>query len=64
MRTTLTAEQAAYLNHAQENLQQWGELEFDDDAVVAVSTDGGAYVQCWRWIDRADVKELNQGEEP
>ncbi|MCP4900088.1 MAG: hypothetical protein GY906_24220 [bacterium] len=28
-----------------------GEIEIDDDAVVSVSDDPGAYVQAWVWVD-------------
>ncbi len=31
------------------------ELEIDDDALVSKS-DGGAWVQAWVWISRADVE--------
>lgn len=36
-----------------------GELEFDDDAKVSFGDDPGAYVQCWRWITDADVRDNN-----
>ena len=39
-----------YLEAAKEKFQKDGELEFDDDAAVSVSSDGGAYVMCWVWI--------------
>lgn len=32
-----------------------GVLEFDEDAKVSISDDGGAYVQCWRWVDDEDL---------
>lgn len=28
-----------------------GDLEMDDDAVVALGDDPGAYVMCWKWVD-------------
>lgn len=34
--------------------EQWhrdGEIEIDEDAVVSVSDDDGAYVQAWVWVD-------------
>ena len=40
-----------YLVAAQENYAQEGSLEFDDNAVVSISEDGGAYVMGWLWID-------------
>lgn len=42
--------QKKYLDHARKNIQINGELEFDDDAAVSISDDGGAYVMCWKWI--------------
>lgn len=51
----LTEEEAAYLAHAQSVHQKEGDLEFDDNAKVSISEDGGAYVQGWKWIDRSDV---------
>lgn len=27
-----------------------GELEFDDNGIVSISEDGGAYVQAWSWV--------------
>lgn len=32
-----------------------GTLEFDDDAVVSISDDGGAYVMSWSWVSNADA---------
>lgn len=59
----LTDEEAAYLAHAQSVHQKDGDLEFDDNAKVSISEDGGAYVQCWKWIDRSDVSLPDDGEE-
>ena len=28
-----------------------GDVEFDDDCVVSESSDNGAYVQAWVWVD-------------
>lgn len=28
-----------------------GDLEFDNDMIVSISEDGGAYVQCWKYIE-------------
>lgn len=41
---------ATFRNIAKEQLQKDGELEIDDDAVVSISEDGGAYVQAWVWV--------------
>lgn len=40
-----------YRRYAQEVYQEDGELEFDNDAIVSISGDGGAYVQGWKWVD-------------
>jgi hypothetical protein len=31
--------------------EEEGSLEFDDNAIVSVSEDGGAYVQCWKYVE-------------
>lgn len=33
-----------------EGLARDGEIEVDDDAVVSMGDDGGAYVQAWLWV--------------
>jgi hypothetical protein len=33
-----------------------GDIEFDEDAVVSLSDDGGAYVQAWLWIDDPEAQ--------
>jgi hypothetical protein len=40
-----------YFQTAREKLTKEGSLEFDDDAVVSISEEKGAYVECWIWID-------------
>lgn len=45
-----TEEEAGYLEAAREEYGREGELEFDDNAVISVSEDGGAYVMGWRWV--------------
>lgn len=47
-------EDAAYLQAARDLYASEGELEFDDNAVVSVSEDGGAYVMGWRWVEDSD----------
>jgi len=37
-----------------------GVLEFDDDARVSVSSEGGAYVQGWMWVSDEDA-EVERG---
>ena len=34
-----------------------GDIEFDDDAIVSLSDDGGAYVQAWLWIDDPEASD-------
>lgn len=36
--------------------QVFGEIEVDDNAVVSLSEDGGAYVGAWMWIDAEDAR--------
>lgn len=44
----------AFLEAAQKT-QNYGEVEVDEDAVVSVSSDGGAYVMSWVWLDAEDA---------
>lgn len=37
---------AAKLLHEEE-----GSLEFDEGSIVSISEDGGAYVQCWKYVE-------------
>ena len=39
-----------------------GDLEVDDKAIVSVSDDGGAYVQCWKWVtnEQAGVETCDE----
>ena len=57
---------AQYRSAAQER-QEDGELEVDDDAVVSVGDDPGAYVMAWKWVpaENAGVKveDTEQGSE-
>jgi hypothetical protein len=55
---------ARYRTYAQENLQRDGDLEFDDNAVVSMGSDPGAYVQAWKWVDQCDLPgEGDEGED-
>ncbi len=47
--------ESAFLEAARENHAREGELEFDDNAVVSLSEDGGAYVMGWRWVYLSEV---------
>lgn len=35
--------------------QREGSIEVDDNAVVSISDDNGAYVQAWVWVDDAEI---------
>ena len=45
--------EVAYREEAK-NHQKDGEIEFDEDALVSISTNG-AYVMGWYWIDEEDI---------
>jgi hypothetical protein len=34
-----------------EHHQKDGELEIDDEAIVSISEDDGAYIQAWIWVE-------------
>lgn len=48
---------AAYLQYARDRLHKDGELEFDDDSVVSLGADAGAYVMGWVWVPDDDMIE-------
>lgn len=50
-----TPEELAYLNAARDRYTSEGDLEFDDNAVVSLSSDGGAYVMAWKWLYRSET---------
>jgi hypothetical protein len=50
---------AAYQNGA-DALASDGEIEVDDDAVVSIGGDGGAYVQAWLWVSDEAARLLKQ----
>lgn len=54
---------AAYLQYARERLHDDGDLEFDDDAVVSLGADDGAYVMAWVWVSDDDMRENGYLEE-
>ena len=41
---------ALYREEAKNRYESEGDLEFDEGSVVSLSEDGGAYVQCWKWV--------------
>lgn len=51
-----SAAEALFLKEAQEHHGRDGELEFDDNAVVSISEDRGAYVMGWTWIYLSDIE--------
>lgn len=55
-------DKARYLAYAKQNLAVDGDLEFDDNAVVSMGDDPGAYVQCWKWVYYSDL--AGEGDEP
>lgn len=44
-----------YREYAKEHLDDDGELEIDDDAVVSLGADDGAYVEAWVWVSDDDL---------
>lgn len=52
-----------YLKAAQDNARD-GELEIDDNTIVSVSEDPGAYVMAWVWVsaEQAGVEVLEDAE--
>jgi hypothetical protein len=57
-------EEARYRSYAQGYLHRDGDLEFDDNAVVSMGSDPGAYVQGWKWVDQCDLPdEGDEGDE-
>jgi hypothetical protein len=52
--------EACRANHCRD-----GELECDDDAVVSIGNDKGAYVQTWTWVDddEAGIESEDEDEE-
>ncbi len=48
-------EEAAFLAAAREHYTSEGDLEFDDNAVVSLSDDNGAYVMGWKWVYLSEV---------
>jgi len=47
-------EKAKYRTLAKQVYESEGDFEFDSDCIVSLSEDGGAYVQCWKWIPKED----------
>ena len=49
-KTNTTAIDAAYRTAAKKQWERDGELEIDDNAVVSIGDDPGAYVAAWVWV--------------
>lgn len=45
----------AYIEAARRHFENDGVLEIDDNAVVSVGDDPGAYVQAWVWVEAEDA---------
>ena len=54
------AEEEKYFLAAKANNEEDAVLEFDDDARVSVSEDGGAYVQGWTWVSDEEAGVVRQ----
>jgi hypothetical protein len=52
---TRTPLELLYAQTAKDTLGDEGELEFDDEAMVSLSDDKGAYVMSWSWISLTDI---------
>jgi hypothetical protein len=48
--------EARYLEAARRLHQKDGVLEIDDDAIVSMGSDPGAYVAAWVWVSNEDLK--------
>jgi hypothetical protein len=52
----------AYRAAAKKKYSCDGELEFDNNNVVSLIDNGGAYVMCWRWVPISDLPEDMQDD--
>ena len=46
---------SSYLKAARRLYHREGALEIDNDAVVSLGLDPGAYVMAWRWVEASDI---------
>lgn len=53
-----------YRRYAEDRLHRDGHVEFDDDAMVSMGFDDGAYVMGWVWVDAAELIEAGYLDEP
>jgi len=52
----------AFRRVAKESYRCDGDLEFDEVPVISLSDDGGAYVQCWKWIYDSEAQPAPKTE--
>lgn len=52
-----TEDREAIIERARDEHQSDGEVEIDDPTIVSWSSDGGAYVMAWVWVDGKEVVE-------
>jgi hypothetical protein len=58
-----TPEELEYAEIAKNDMEQEGELEFDDVPIVSkADTEHGAYVMAWVWIPGPDEEEEEENE--
>lgn len=53
-----------YREYAQDQIHEDGETEFDDDAVVSLVCDGGAYVMAWVWVADEELYDAGYLKRP
>jgi hypothetical protein len=46
-----------YREYAADHIEKDGDIEIDEDAVVSLGADDGAYIMCWKWIDHDAMRE-------
>lgn len=54
----------AYRRYAEDRLHRDGHVEFDDDAMVSLGFDSGAYVMGWIWVDAVELIKEGYLDEP
>lgn len=59
----VNTEKCDYFRERASDLSEEGHIEVDDDAVVSLSEDGGAYVQAWLWVEDEDGVLTDEEEE-
>jgi hypothetical protein len=59
----VNTEKCNYFRERADNLTEEGRLEVDEEAVVSLSEDGGAYVQAWLWVEDEDGVLIDDEED-